>query len=52
MPSSIPVRRRHGHRHVRTRSLRALAVAARLERHDVQDGPPGPPPSVPERETT
>ncbi|WP_125620191.1 MULTISPECIES: hypothetical protein [Actinomadura] len=42
MPSSIP-RRRPGaeRRQVKTTSLRALAVAARLERHHEQEGPPG-----------
>lgn len=45
MNSSIPERRTRtaGPRQnlVRTHSLRALAVAARLERHHVPAGPPG-----------
>lgn len=45
MSSSIPTRRTtteySEHRPVRSRSLRALAVAARLERRHVPDGPPG-----------
>ncbi|GAA0324558.1 hypothetical protein NE235_05760 [Actinoallomurus spadix] len=45
MNSSIPERRSRsaGPRQslVRTHSLRALAVAARLERHHVPEGPPG-----------
>ncbi|GAA1581278.1 hypothetical protein GCM10009678_75040 [Actinomadura kijaniata] len=42
MPSSIPRPRPHtGQGLVRTRSLRALAVAARLERHHAPEGPPG-----------
>lgn len=45
MSSSIPTRRtstdHSEHRPVRSRSLRALAVAARLERRHAPDGPPG-----------
>ncbi len=45
MSSSIPSRRTTAeyseHRPVRSRSLRALAVAARLERRHASDGPPG-----------
>ncbi|MEU8797238.1 hypothetical protein [Spirillospora sp. NPDC048819] len=42
MPSSIP-RTRTGRprEHVKTTSLRALAVAAQLERNHAQEGPPG-----------
>ncbi|HEU5027919.1 MULTISPECIES: hypothetical protein [Actinomadura] len=42
MPSSI-LRPRidHGRKHVKSTSLRALAVAARLERHHAPEGPPG-----------
>lgn len=45
MSSSIPTRRSTSeyseHRPVRSHSLRALAVAARLERRHAPDGPPG-----------
>ena len=42
MPSSIPrTRPTNGHKQVRTRSLRALAVAAQLERNHAEEGPPG-----------
>ncbi|MFI0409989.1 hypothetical protein [Actinomadura sp. 3N508] len=42
MPSSIPRTRGHSQReHVKTTSLRALAVAARLERNHAPEGPPG-----------
>ncbi|MEV5752838.1 hypothetical protein AB0L00_33910 [Actinoallomurus sp. NPDC052308] len=45
MNSSIPERRNRSagpRQHlVRSHSLRALAVAARLERHHVPEGPPG-----------
>ncbi|MFB4319031.1 hypothetical protein [Actinomadura sp. 21ATH] len=41
MRSSIPKARTGGHKHVRTHSLRALAVAARLEREHAPEGPPG-----------
>lgn len=45
MSSSIPTRRTTTeyteHRPVRSRSLRALAVAARLERRHAPDAPPG-----------
>ncbi|MBW8485828.1 hypothetical protein [Actinomadura parmotrematis] len=43
MPSSIPTTRNSARKQVRTHSLRALAVAARLERHHVLEGPPGGP---------
>ncbi|GAA4324805.1 hypothetical protein GCM10023178_37200 [Actinomadura luteofluorescens] len=42
MPSSIPRTRSNSERkHVRTTSLRALAVAAQLERNHAPEGPPG-----------
>ncbi|KAB2342140.1 hypothetical protein [Actinomadura rudentiformis] len=42
MRSSIPRPRRANDRaQVRSTSLRALAVAARLERHHAPEGPPG-----------
>lgn len=42
MPSSIPRTRNNTERkHVKTTSLRALAVAAQLERNHAQEGPPG-----------
>ncbi|GAA2167387.1 hypothetical protein [Actinomadura napierensis] len=42
MPSSIlRPRAGAGHKHVKSTSLRALAVAARLERHHAPEGPPG-----------
>ncbi|TYK49599.1 hypothetical protein [Actinomadura decatromicini] len=42
MPSSIPrTRSNREHEHVKTTSLRALAVAARLERNHAPEGPPG-----------
>ncbi|TDD65175.1 hypothetical protein E1293_40590 [Actinomadura darangshiensis] len=43
MPSSIPRRSRSNgaRKHVKTTSLRALAVAAQLERNHAQEGPPG-----------
>ncbi len=42
MPSSIPRTRSVSERkHVKTTSLRALAVAAQLERKHAQEGPPG-----------
>jgi hypothetical protein len=41
MRSSIPKARTNGHKHVKTTSLRALAVAARLEREHAQEAPPG-----------
>ncbi|MFI0351755.1 hypothetical protein [Actinomadura sp. 9N407] len=41
MRSSIPKARTNGHKHVKTTSLRALAVAARLERDHALEGPPG-----------
>ncbi|WP_019634953.1 hypothetical protein [Actinomadura atramentaria] len=41
MPSSIPRRREPRREQVRTHSLRALAVAARLERQHELEGPPG-----------
>ncbi|MFC5181781.1 hypothetical protein [Actinomadura harenae] len=41
MQSSIPKARNDENRTVRTRSLRALAVAARLERHHAPEAPPG-----------
>ncbi|MQY04186.1 hypothetical protein [Actinomadura macrotermitis] len=41
MPSSIPRPRSTEHKALRTHSLRALAVAARLERHHAPEGPPG-----------
>lgn len=42
MPSSIPRTRSTGERkRVRTTSLRALAVAAQLERNHALEGPPG-----------
>ncbi len=42
MPSSIPRTRSTGERkHVKTTSLRALAVAAQLERNHAPEGPPG-----------
>ncbi|WP_329519397.1 hypothetical protein [Spirillospora sp. NBC_01491] len=42
MPSSIPRPRPHtGRKHVKTTSLRALAVAARLEQRHAPEGPPG-----------
>ncbi|MFC9976306.1 hypothetical protein ACFVH6_35975 [Spirillospora sp. NPDC127200] len=44
MRSSIPrPRPTKDHSGVRTRSLRALAVAARMERHHAPEGPPGRP---------
>lgn len=42
MPSSIPkTRSTREHEHVKTTSLRALAIAARLERNHAPEGPPG-----------
>ncbi|MFA1543306.1 hypothetical protein [Actinomadura monticuli] len=42
MPSSIPRTRPNNRRpHVKTTSLRALAVAAQLERNHAPEGPPG-----------
>ncbi|GGV26722.1 hypothetical protein GCM10010182_56890 [Actinomadura cremea] len=42
MPSSIPRHRPSAERRqVKTTSLRALAIAARLERHHAPEGPPG-----------
>ncbi|MFG1851516.1 hypothetical protein ACGFJT_06710 [Actinomadura geliboluensis] len=42
MPSSIPrTRSTNGRKHVKTTSLRALAVAAQLERNHAPEGPPG-----------
>jgi hypothetical protein len=41
MRSSIPRARPNGHKHVKTTSLRALAIAARLEREHAPEGPPG-----------
>ncbi|MCP2337015.1 hypothetical protein [Actinomadura rupiterrae] len=41
MQSSIPKPRQDERPAVRTRSLRALAVAARLERHHAPEAPPG-----------
>ncbi|RKS72213.1 hypothetical protein BZB76_5034 [Actinomadura pelletieri DSM 43383] len=42
MPSSIPRTRSHSPRdRVKTTSLRALVVAARLERNHAPEGPPG-----------
>ncbi|MFC5752114.1 hypothetical protein [Actinomadura rugatobispora] len=42
MRSSIPqARTGAGHKHVKSTSLRALAVAARLERGHAPEGPPG-----------
>ncbi|TYB46190.1 hypothetical protein [Actinomadura chibensis] len=42
MPSSIPrTRSSREHEHVKTTSLRALVVAARLERNHAPEGPPG-----------
>ncbi|MFP3965252.1 hypothetical protein SMC26_23290 [Actinomadura fulvescens] len=42
MRSSIPrPRRADGRAQVRSTSLRALAIAARLERHHAPEGPPG-----------
>jgi hypothetical protein len=42
MPSSIlKPRGSSGHKNVKSTSLRALAVAARLERHHAPEGPPG-----------
>ncbi|XVQ10290.1 hypothetical protein ACQP1W_48590 [Spirillospora sp. CA-255316] len=42
MRSSIPqARTGSGHKHVKSTSLRALAVAARLERGHALEGPPG-----------
>ncbi|MEV4255703.1 hypothetical protein AB0J52_21315 [Spirillospora sp. NPDC049652] len=41
MQSSIPMPRHDENKTVRTRSLRALAVAARLERHHAPEAPPG-----------
>ncbi|WP_131732678.1 hypothetical protein [Actinomadura formosensis] len=42
MPSSIPSTRSNRERkHVKTTSLRALAVAAQLERNHALEGPPG-----------
>ncbi|MFI0484004.1 hypothetical protein [Actinomadura sp. 9N215] len=42
MPSSIPRTRSNSQReHVKTTSLRALVVAARLERNHAPEGPPG-----------
>ncbi|MFC4910874.1 hypothetical protein [Actinomadura gamaensis] len=41
MQSSIPKPRHDENKTVRTRSLRALAVAARLERHHAPEAPPG-----------
>ncbi|GAA4063203.1 MULTISPECIES: hypothetical protein [Actinomadura] len=42
MPSSIPrPRPNRPHKHVKSTSLRALAVAARLERHHDREAPPG-----------
>jgi hypothetical protein len=42
VPSSIPRTRAHSQRaHVKTTSLRALVVAARLERNHAPEGPPG-----------
>ncbi|MEV5575556.1 hypothetical protein AB0L06_36425 [Spirillospora sp. NPDC052269] len=41
MQSSIPKARHDENKTVRTRSLRALAVAARLERPHAPEAPPG-----------
>ncbi|WUH97847.1 hypothetical protein OHR68_30695 [Spirillospora sp. NBC_00431] len=42
MPSSIPRTRTNSAReHVKTTSLRALVIAARLERNHAPEGPPG-----------
>lgn len=42
MPSSIPrTRPSNGRKQVKTTSLRALAVAAQLERNHAPEGPPG-----------
>jgi len=42
VPSSIPrTRPSNGRPHVKTTSLRALAVAAQLERNHALEGPPG-----------
>lgn len=41
MPSSIPRRSTNGRKHVKSTSLRALAVAAQLERKHALEGPPG-----------
>ncbi|WP_147339492.1 hypothetical protein [Actinomadura spongiicola] len=42
MPSSIPRTRPHSPRdRMKTTSLRALVVAARLEQNHAQEGPPG-----------
>ncbi|MFC0041455.1 hypothetical protein [Actinomadura rayongensis] len=41
MPSSIPTRRESGRKQVRSHSLRALAVAARMERQHGHAAPPG-----------
>jgi hypothetical protein len=42
VPSSIPRTRSHRERkHLKTTSLRALAVAAQLERNHALEGPPG-----------
>ncbi|WP_433333265.1 hypothetical protein [Spirillospora sp. CA-294931] len=41
MRSSIPRPRATERKHVKTTSLRALAVAARLEREHAPEGPPG-----------